>query len=212
MVAVVARNMAEVECEQVQWVWSGRIPLGMLTVLDGQPKAGKSTVVADLVARVTTGTDMPDNTKSDLHGPACVLYLTAEDDLATVLKPRLDAAGADCNQVLAMGPTDNLPTIPAGVADITKLIVQHEAKMLVLDTLSGSESSGTSFGDTRRARPAVRLCLGRRSSSGTSTALFVRRTKGMAGVESGPSDASWCLRRPATPRPDDARTWGWRDG
>ena len=46
-----ARLLAEVEPEPVRWLWPDRIPLGKLTVVEGDPAVGKSTVVYDLAAR-----------------------------------------------------------------------------------------------------------------------------------------------------------------
>ena len=40
--------MSTVSPEKVLWLWPGRIPLGKLTVLDGDPKLGKSTVMLQL--------------------------------------------------------------------------------------------------------------------------------------------------------------------
>ena len=37
----------------LRWLWKGRIPLGGITLLDGDPGDGKSTVMYDLAARVT---------------------------------------------------------------------------------------------------------------------------------------------------------------
>ena len=37
----------------------GRIPRAAITVVDGHPEAGKSSVLRDITARVTTGKPMP---------------------------------------------------------------------------------------------------------------------------------------------------------
>jgi hypothetical protein len=51
--------LSDVVEESVEWLWEGRIPLGKLTVIDGDPGTGKSTLTIDLAARVSTGRDMP---------------------------------------------------------------------------------------------------------------------------------------------------------
>jgi putative DNA primase/helicase len=51
--------LSEVVEESVEWLWEGRIPLGKLTVIDGDPGTGKSALTIDLAARVSTGRDMP---------------------------------------------------------------------------------------------------------------------------------------------------------
>src|SRR5258706_515693 len=51
-----------VEETGLRWLWPGRIPLGTITLVDGDPGLGKSLLTLDLVARVTRGAAMPDGT------------------------------------------------------------------------------------------------------------------------------------------------------
>jgi len=51
--------LSDVVEESVEWLWNGRIPLGKLTVIDGDPGTGKSALTTDLAARVSTGREMP---------------------------------------------------------------------------------------------------------------------------------------------------------
>ena len=51
--APVGIPISDVQPEEVRWLWSGRLPLGKLAVLDGDPGLGKSTVTLDIAARVT---------------------------------------------------------------------------------------------------------------------------------------------------------------
>src|SRR5215213_7466609 len=51
--------LSDVRAETVEWLWERRIPLGKITVLDGDPDNGKSVLTTDLAARVTTGKAMP---------------------------------------------------------------------------------------------------------------------------------------------------------
>ena len=45
--------------KRVKWIWKGRIPAGKVTMLDGDPGLGKSTITTDLTARVTTASAFP---------------------------------------------------------------------------------------------------------------------------------------------------------
>lgn len=94
--AIVTR-FSEIASRPVDWLWRGYIPAGMLTVLDGDPGLGKSTLTDDLAARVSTGRAMPDGAAGG--SPAGVVLLSAEDDLARTIRPRLEAAGADLERV-----------------------------------------------------------------------------------------------------------------
>jgi len=44
-------SLAEVAPEQTRWLWPNRIALGAITLLEGDPGQGKSTVTYDLAAR-----------------------------------------------------------------------------------------------------------------------------------------------------------------
>jgi putative DNA primase/helicase len=159
-------RLSEVQPEQVQWAWAGRIPLGKLTVLDGDPGLGKSTVVLDLVARLTTGRAMPDASGSDLPGPVGVVLLSAEDGLADTIQPRLEAAGADLARVFALthvpdGGAGRLPQIPDDLEYLEAIIRDYAAKLLVVDPLMaylGQSVNTHRDQDVRRAlAPLARL-------------------------------------------------------
>src|SRR6187200_906344 len=78
-------------------VWSGVLWAGKPTLLCGDPGLGKSMLTADIAARVTTGEPWP--CSAERREPADVLMLSAEDDPADTLVPRLIAAGADLKRV-----------------------------------------------------------------------------------------------------------------
>lgn len=98
--SLVSGPLSEVQPEMVRWLWEGRIPLGKLTVLDGDPGLGKSLVTLDLAARVSRGSPMPGERQGGEPGTA--LIMTAEDGLADTVRPRLDAMRADVTRVHAV--------------------------------------------------------------------------------------------------------------
>ena len=55
----VGKLLSEVMPEEVEWLWPGRLPLGKLAVLDGDPGLGKSVLTLDLAARVSAGLELP---------------------------------------------------------------------------------------------------------------------------------------------------------
>lgn len=92
-------RLADVKPEHVEWLWQRYLPRGKLVVLDGDPDQGKSAVSLDLAARISAGSPMPDGAEP-VSG--AVLILSAEDGLADTIRPRLDAAGGDPAQVIAI--------------------------------------------------------------------------------------------------------------
>ncbi|HTX94343.1 MAG TPA: AAA family ATPase [Mycobacterium sp.] len=144
---VVLTRLADVEPERVSWLWPGRIPLGKLVTLDGDPGLGKSTLALSIAAPVTTGGEWPDGALCE-H-PGGVLLLSAEDGLADTIRPRLDAAGADVSKVHAVQgvPIDDKGTLRSPtIADITALeaaIRNTDARLLVIDVLMAYLPTGT---------------------------------------------------------------------
>lgn len=88
--------LADVESRAVSWLWAGRVPLGRITLLVGRPGEGKSFLTTDITARVTTGSPFPDGSPCP---KGSVILVSAEDDPADTIRPRLDAHRADCRRV-----------------------------------------------------------------------------------------------------------------
>jgi RecA-family ATPase len=96
-------------------------------------------ITCDIAARISTGREMPDGTFGDLWGPAGVVFLSAEDGLADTIRPRLDAAGADCTRVAALTfitePDTGLMRAPsvADLHDLERAIAATDAKLVIID-------------------------------------------------------------------------------
>ncbi|SRR6266568_819116 len=81
------------------------IPLGKITLLDGDPCMGKSMLALNLAASVSSVRPMPDGTPSPQGG---VILIAPEDGAADTLKPRLEAAGGDPSCVLLLNTVESL--------------------------------------------------------------------------------------------------------
>jgi putative DNA primase/helicase len=81
---------------QVDWIWSGRIARGKQTLIGGEPGAGKSQIVINVIARITRGLPWPDGATAPLGN---CLILSSEDAPEDTIVPRLDAAGANLSRV-----------------------------------------------------------------------------------------------------------------
>jgi putative DNA primase/helicase len=95
--ALVISRAADINPEPIRWLWRPRIAIGKQTMLAGEPGLGKSQLTCWIAAAVTTGGFWPDNDEVALKGS--VIILSAEDDAADTIRPRLDAAGADPDKV-----------------------------------------------------------------------------------------------------------------
>ncbi|MCH8151487.1 MAG: AAA family ATPase [Planctomycetes bacterium] len=89
--------VADVERKAVQWLWSKRIPVGTETTIAGDPGVAKTLMMLDIAARVSRGKPLPFSREK--QPAADIVIVSAEDDLETVIAPRLHAAGADLKRI-----------------------------------------------------------------------------------------------------------------
>lgn len=115
----------------VDWLWYPYIPLGKITVIQGDPGDGKSTFVLNVVALLTRGTPMPDGFVT--HGSHVAIYQCAEDGMADTIKPRLEQAGADCNKVAYIVDNDIALTLEDG--RIETVIQETGASVFIIDPI-----------------------------------------------------------------------------
>jgi len=98
--AVAMEPMASLQSGQIEWLWPGRIALGKLCVLAGDPGLGKSLLTLTIAATVSRGGTWPDVDESAPVGD--VMLLNAEDDFVDTVRPRLEAAHSDLERIYAI--------------------------------------------------------------------------------------------------------------
>jgi RecA-family ATPase len=123
-------TLSEVKSVAISWLWPGRFPAGKICDIQGDPGTGKSLVSLDIAGRVSTGTAWPDSMPG--AEPGDVILLSAEDDLADTIRPRVEAAGGDPNRIHAITST---LTLPGDVEALRAEIRKHNAKLVVIDPL-----------------------------------------------------------------------------
>jgi KaiC/GvpD/RAD55 family RecA-like ATPase len=140
----VLRCFSDIAPKPLRWLWPGRIPLGKLTLLIGDPGLGKSLLTADIASRITRGTPFPDSARCE---SGSVIFLSAEDDPADTIRPRLDAAGADVSCVhtleavrvqLTNGSLTEKPfNLETDVAALEGAVREHPGvRLIVIDPIS----------------------------------------------------------------------------
>lgn len=143
-------TLSDVQPERVSWLWPGRIPVGKLVTLDGDPGLGKSTLALEFAATISTGGAWPDGSRCEHRG--AVLLMSAEDGLADTVRPRADAAGADVSKVHAIegvpivdedGERTLRPPTLADLAALEDAITRTGARLLVIDVVMAYLPDGT---------------------------------------------------------------------
>jgi putative DNA primase/helicase len=92
-------NLSAIEPRPIEWLWPSRIAAGKLTLFAGDPGLGKSQIAIDIAARITTGSNWPDDGRAPVGN---VIILSAEDGIADTLRPRFDAAGGNLERARAV--------------------------------------------------------------------------------------------------------------
>jgi AAA domain len=138
------QSFAETPEREIDWLWPGVIPTGMLSLIGGKQGLGKSFLICDLAARVSTGRPMPDGTE---RAPGNVLLLAREDDASCVLLPRLRAANADlkrvCWSVFANPKTGSSIDMTAHIRLLVEATTAHAFDLIVVDTFAAFAPAGT---------------------------------------------------------------------
>lgn len=167
-------NMESVKVEQIEWLLYPFIPFGKVTIIQGDPGEGKTTMVLQIIAKLTRGEPILLNQKSqkeaqkdseenpkqevlsqDAHMlPVNVIYQTAEDGLGDTIKPRLLAAGADCSRVLVIDDREQ----PLTMLDVRleEAIMQTKARMVVLDPIQGFLGTDVDMHRANEIRPLMK--------------------------------------------------------
>ena len=95
-----------VEPKAVEWLWPGRIALGKLTLMVGDPGLGKSLIGLALLTHVSRGAPWPVDHSPCQLGRA--VLISAEDDVNDTIRPRLDAASADVSRIAFVDEIDDI--------------------------------------------------------------------------------------------------------
>ncbi len=151
-----ALSLASVSTRRVEWIYTDRIPLRTGTILAGQGGIAKSTIISDIVAKATRG-ELP----GSFHGhPINVGIISPEDDIESVLAPRLQAAACDLSRVVSLSTVvvsegdrswSTLPNIHDDLPALGELIREHDIRLLVVDPLVSIMSGNSiSQSDVRR--------------------------------------------------------------
>ena len=132
-------QMSEVEASEIEWLWYPFIPYGKLTIIQGDPGDGKSTLILNIAARLSRGEGLDEDMVLD--APLNVIYQTAEDGLADTVKPRLESANADCNRISIIDESEK--SISMIDERLEQAIEKMGAKLLILDPIQAYLGSGT---------------------------------------------------------------------
>ena len=141
-------KMSEIQSQKVEWLWYPFIPYGKLTIVQGDPGDGKTTLILNIAAKLSKGEGLDSEMK--LSEPMNIIYQSAEDGLADTVKPRLELAGADCERILVIDEKEK--SLSMVDERLEKAIVQTKARMLILDPIQAYLGGGMDMNRANEAR------------------------------------------------------------
>lgn len=155
-------NMEQVEVEKIDWLLYPFIPFGKVTIVQGDPGEGKTTMVLQIIAKLTKGEAvLPSGSdesaleeKTMVLEPVNVIYQTAEDGLGDTIKPRLLSAGADCSREMVIDDNDQALTMMD--ARLEEAIIQTKARLVVLDPIQGFLGTDVDMHRANEIRPLMK--------------------------------------------------------
>ena len=141
-------KMSEIESQEIEWLWYPFIPYGKLTIIQGDPGDGKTTLVLNIAAKLSNGIGIDE--AMQISEPINIIYQTAEDGLADTVKPRLEAARADCEKVVVIDESEK--SLSMVDERLEEAIIRTNARLLILDPIQAYLGSGMDMNRANEAR------------------------------------------------------------
>lgn len=169
-------SMDTIETEEIKWLWYPYIPYGKLTIVQGDPGEGKTTFILKLAAKLSIGECFGEDQGVESREPINVIYQTAEDGLADTVKPRLEAAGADCSKILVIDDTEQSLTM--GDARLEQALEQTRAKLLILDPIQAYLGDNVDINRANETREVTKKLATLAGKMGCAVVLIGHMNKG----------------------------------
>jgi aryl-alcohol dehydrogenase-like predicted oxidoreductase len=144
--------------QPVAWLWQDYLPLGALTLLEGEPGSGTSLLALHIAACVTSGRALPGGSPST---QGTVILVAGQDHPGYTIAPRFLAAGGDPARVLLLTTVEQVDSDKVTIEDrpfslardlhfLEEAVTRTNAALVILDSLDACRS-----GDLRQALPAL---------------------------------------------------------
>lgn len=166
----------DVKSKKVEWLWYPYIPYGKITIIQGDPGEGKTTVVLSLISMLSKGEPLP---FSNEKISAISIYQNAEDDNSDTIKPRLEHHKANCKNVCFIEKSDGLLFMDDD--SIEKAIVKSKAKLLVLDPIQAYIGDNVDMNRANVIRPRMTRLKETAEKTGCAIVLIGHMNKNSTG-------------------------------
>lgn len=166
----------------MQWLWHPYIPFGKLTIIQGDPGEGKTTLALRLAAACSTGNPLPGMESME---PFNVIYQSAEDGMGDTIKPRLMDAGADLDRVLSI--VEDKKQLSLLDERIEKATREYNARLMILDPIQGYIGSQVDMNRANEIRTVLKSVAAVAERTGCAIVLIghLNKAKGSSSAYRG---------------------------
>lgn len=181
--------LSSVPDEEVGWLWEPYVPLRKLTLVEGDPEAGKTYLLLALAAAVTRGFYLPDQQGKvqPAHGTCGnVLYITAEDGLGDTIKKRARLCNADLDRIFVVPSSSMFPDAmqPFSLARphlLSAAMEERQARLVILDPLTAFLGAEVDIHRANEVRPLMSILGGLAEKHSCAMVAIRHWTKAVGG-------------------------------
>lgn len=185
-----APTFAEVTPRDQPWLWEGFIPKELVTPVIAPPKASKTTLLEDIISRVSRGDAMPDGKPGVAASP--VLFVSAEDSADTSVVHKLIAARANLYNVINVSDGADGDGFLLDQKNVDWLAAQMSLRpgveLVVIDTLTKTATKSISSGPALKAMMRPLHNLAKKTGAAVVIPTHTRKDGEYAGAKELISD------------------------
>jgi len=144
--------LSAVVAQPVAWLWQDYLPLGALTLLEGEPGSGASLLALHIAACVTSGRALPGGSPST---QGTVILVADQDHPGYTIAPRFLAAGGDPARVLLLTTVEQVDSDNVKIEDrpfslardlylLEEAVARTHAALVILDSLDACRPGAVS--------------------------------------------------------------------
>ncbi|MBP0974161.1 MAG: AAA family ATPase [Oscillospiraceae bacterium] len=169
--------LKHIQPQEVDWLWYPYIPRGKLTIMQGDPGEGKTTLALQIAALVTRGY-MFGNTEKQLAGT--VMIQSAEDGMGDTIVPRLLQSGADMSRIRNI--REELMPLTLTDDRLAQALEVYNPDLLIIDPLQAYLGSDVDMHRANEVRPVLSHISELADRYGTAVLLIGHMNK-MTGLK-----------------------------
>jgi hypothetical protein len=175
--------MADIESEEWNWLWYPYFPYGAMSLIDGDPAAGKTFLAIDMMAKVSKGDCFFLEMGVVDREPGNVIYCTSENSRSKSIKNRLIGAGADQSRIYHFEGVKHKEgyTVPfdfseEGIKPLYRAMDKLKPKLLVIDPLQAY--IGCDMNKAEQTRPNLQRLVALAEKYQCAVVIIRHTTKG----------------------------------